>query len=94
MRMTRPGRRRGPIPSPITRPFWARSIGWYGMALVDILDTLPKNHPDRAKRIALVQQLAQAYTRYQDPATGLWFNVVDQPKLAGNWLETSASSMS
>jgi unsaturated rhamnogalacturonyl hydrolase len=73
--------------------FWARSIGWYGMALVDVLETLPKNHPARPKLIALVRQLAKAYTTYQDPATGLWFNVVNLPKQPENWLETSASSM-
>jgi unsaturated rhamnogalacturonyl hydrolase len=73
--------------------FWARSIGWYGMALVDVLETLPKDHPNRPKLIALVRQLAQAYATYQDPATGLWFNVVNMPKQPGNWLETSASSM-
>jgi unsaturated rhamnogalacturonyl hydrolase len=73
--------------------FWARSIGWYGMALVDVLETLPKDHPDRPKLIALVRQLAKAYASYQDPATGLWFNVVNLPKQPGNWLETSASSM-
>lgn len=72
---------------------WARSIGWYGMALVDVLETLPKDHPDRPKLIALVRQLAKAYASNQDPATGLWFNVVNLPKQPGNWLETSASSM-
>jgi unsaturated rhamnogalacturonyl hydrolase len=73
--------------------FWARSIGWYGMALVDVLETMPKTHPDRPKLIALVRQLVRAYARYQDPKTGLWYNVVDKPGLAGNWEETSASSM-
>jgi len=48
--------------------FWARSIGWYGMALVDILDTQPKNHPDRAKRIALVQQFGAGV--HQIPGSG------------------------
>jgi unsaturated rhamnogalacturonyl hydrolase len=73
--------------------FWARSIGWYGMALIDVLETLPKDHPNRPKLIALVRQLAKAYATYQDPTTGLWFNVVNQPQQASNWLETSASSM-
>jgi unsaturated rhamnogalacturonyl hydrolase len=63
------------------------------MALVDVLETLPKDHPDRPKLIALVRQLAKAYASNQDPATGLWFNVVNLPKQPGNWLETSASSM-
>jgi unsaturated rhamnogalacturonyl hydrolase len=73
--------------------FWARSIGWYGMALIDVLETLPKDHPNRPKLITLVRQLAKAYATYQDPDTGLWFNVVNLPQQSGNWLETSASSM-
>ena len=80
--------RNGRTPTRTTLFFWARSIGWFGMALVDVLEAC-RNHPDRPKLIALVRQLATAYEKYQDPATGLWFNVVDQPQLAGNWLETS-----
>ncbi|HZY61417.1 MAG TPA: glycoside hydrolase family 88 protein [Edaphobacter sp.] len=73
--------------------FWARSIGWYGMALIDVLEKMPADHPNRPKLIALVRQLVHAYARYQDPKTGLWYNVVNMPKEPGNWLETSASSM-
>jgi unsaturated rhamnogalacturonyl hydrolase len=78
---------------------WGRSIGWYSMALVDVLDTLPqtpsstKEGQERMKLIAIAQQLAHDLALYQDPATGLWFQIVDQPKLAGNFLETSCSSM-
>ena len=70
-----------------------RSIGWYGMALVEVLETMPKDNPDRPKLIALVRQLVGAFERCQDPKTGLWYNVVDRPNQPGNWLESSASSM-
>jgi len=73
--------------------FWARSIGWFGMTLVDVLETMPKTDPNRPKLIVQLQQLVQAYAKYQDPKTGLWYNVVDKAGLAGNWEETSASSM-
>jgi unsaturated rhamnogalacturonyl hydrolase len=73
--------------------FWARSIGWYGMALIEVLETMPKDDPDRPKLIALVRQLVGAFQRFQDPKTGLWYNVVDKPNQPGNWLESSASSM-
>src|SRR5665213_650130 len=78
---------------------WGRAIGWYCMALVDVLDAMPKspaNAKERAQRqqlIDIVEQLASDLTAFQDPATGLWFQIVDQPKLEGNFLETSASSM-
>jgi unsaturated rhamnogalacturonyl hydrolase len=73
--------------------FWGRAIGWYGMALVDVLEILPKAHPRRPRLIALVKQLAKAYARFQDPQSGLWFEVVDRGDLPDNWLETSSSSM-
>lgn len=73
--------------------FWARSIGWYGMALVEVLETMPKNDPARPRLVALVRQLVGAFQRFQDSRTGLWYNVVDKSELPGNWLETSASAM-
>jgi unsaturated rhamnogalacturonyl hydrolase len=73
--------------------FWCRAIGWYGMALVDVLDIVPQDHPERAQLVALVQQLVKAYAKYQDPETGLWFEVVDRGDVPDNWLETSSSSM-
>lgn len=73
--------------------FWGRSIGWYSVALVEVLETMPKSDPDRVKLIALVRQLVAALSRFQDPATGLWYNVVDKASEPGNWLETSASAM-
>ena len=72
---------------------WCRAIGWYGMTLIQILDLLPKNHPRRNDLIAIVQQLAKAFEKYQDPVTGLWYQVVDKGSVQGNWLETSSSSM-
>ncbi|MCK2245039.1 MULTISPECIES: glycoside hydrolase family 88 protein [unclassified Crossiella] len=72
---------------------WARAIGWFGMTAIDILEVLPANHPRRAEVIAMVQHLARGYQRYQDAATGRWFQVVDKPTANGNWTETSASAM-
>src|SRR5467141_2587654 len=70
---------------------WGRAIGWYGMTLIQILEILPKNHPQRKALIEIVQQLARAYAKYQDPKTGLWYQVVDKGSVDGNWLETSSS---
>ena len=72
---------------------WGRAFGWYAMTLIELLEILPKNQPQRAELIAIVNQLARAFEKYQDPKTGLWFQVVDKGSVAGNWLETSSSSM-
>jgi len=73
--------------------FWCRSIGWYAMASVDILDYTPRSDPNRAKIVQNVQNLAKAIRKYQDPKTGRWFQVPEKPALAGNWTETSCSAM-
>jgi unsaturated rhamnogalacturonyl hydrolase len=73
--------------------FWCRAIGWYGMALVDVLDIIPKDRQGRDELVGLVRQLVKAYAKYQDPETGLWFEVVDRGDVPDNWLETSSSSM-
>jgi unsaturated rhamnogalacturonyl hydrolase len=72
---------------------WCRAIGWFGMALIEVLEILPHNHPHRKELIAQVVQLTHAYAKYQDSTTGLWYQVVDKGAIAGNWLETSSSSM-
>lgn len=85
-----------PWAQPITHHssfFWCRAIGWYGMALIEVLEVLPHHHAQRNDLIKLIQQLAAAYEKYQDPATGRWYEVVDKATTPGNWLETSSSSM-
>jgi len=72
---------------------WGRGIGWYMMGLVETLAYLPVTHPDRAELIRILQDLGAAVARVQDPVTGLWWQVVDQPNRKGNYLEASASSM-
>lgn len=73
--------------------FWARGMGWYMMALVDTLGFYPQNDPGRAPLLAILQREAAAVARYQDPASGLWFQVVDKPAAKGNYLESSAACM-
>ena len=73
--------------------FWARGMGWYMMALVDSLDYYPANDPGRKQLIAILQRAAAAVARYQDPKTGLWFDVLNKPDEKGNYLESSAACM-
>ena len=51
--------------------FWSRSICWYAVGIVDILDYLPKDHPQRAEIVAVLQRVADGIVRWQDPETGL-----------------------
>ncbi|MBX0332642.1 glycoside hydrolase family 88 protein [Pontibacter sp. HSC-14F20] len=72
---------------------WGRAMGWYAMALVDVLDFFPKDHPRRHEILQITQKMAGALEQYQDKNTGLWYQVVDQGDKEGNYLEGSASSM-
>ena len=73
--------------------FWGRAIGWYGMALVDVLDSLPQDHPARGEIIGILQKLCAGVVKHQDPESGLWYQVVDQGGRTGNYLEATASCM-
>ncbi len=73
--------------------FWSRSIGWYMMAIVDVLDYLPANHQERGKLIGLLENLSSAIEKYRDENTGMWYQVTDQIDRKGNYLESSASAM-
>src|SRR5215831_17848945 len=73
--------------------FWARAIGWYAMALVDVLDFMPSGHPTRKDLISKFKNTSSAVRKFQDGKTGLWFQVMDQGEREGNYLEATASSM-
>jgi len=72
---------------------WARAMGWYAMALVDVLDWFPKDHPKRDALVAALNRTAAAVVKFQDAKTGLWWQVMDQGGRAGNYPEASASCM-
>jgi unsaturated rhamnogalacturonyl hydrolase len=72
---------------------WARAMGWYAMALVDVLDWFPKNHPQRAALIAALNRTDAAVVKYQDAKSGLWWQVMDKGGRPGNYFEASASCM-
>jgi unsaturated rhamnogalacturonyl hydrolase len=72
---------------------WGRGMGWFVMAMVDILEQLPAAHPGYARLHDLLKKNVAGLAKTQNPKTGLWFQVMDQPELAGNWIETSSSGM-
>lgn len=73
--------------------FWSRSIGWYAMAAVDVLDYLPKNHPERSEMVNIINKLAEGITKWQDNKSGTWYQVTNLGERKGNYLESSGSAM-
>jgi unsaturated rhamnogalacturonyl hydrolase len=73
--------------------FWGRAMGWYAMALPDVLDHLPADHPKRDTILSIFQTTISAVVTVQDQATGVWYQVLDQGDREGNYVEASASCM-
>lgn len=72
---------------------WARAMGWYGMAMVDVLDHFPLKHAGRDSIIQILKRYATAVVAVQDKTDGLWFDIIDRPQEPKNYKEASASSM-
>jgi len=72
---------------------WGRAQGWYYMAIVDALDYIPENFPNRNQLISILKNLTLNIVKVQDKQSGVWYQVLDEGTRAGNYLESSASSM-
>ena len=72
--------------------FWSRGMGWFAMALVDVLDYVPEERTDlREPLIAIIRDFADKLLAHR--VDGVWYQVTDQPDRAGNYPEASGSSM-
>ena len=72
---------------------WSRSMGWYILAIEDILEYLPLDHPDRPVLISILQKTCDALVKVRDPKSGLWFQVLNMGARPGNYIEGSGSAM-
>ncbi|GGZ97654.1 hypothetical protein GCM10008090_02450 [Arenicella chitinivorans] len=73
--------------------FWSRGLGWYAMALVDILDVIPAERAElREPLLAMIPELADSLLKYQDES-GAWYQITDMPDATGNYLEASGTAM-
>ena len=72
---------------------WGRAQGWFTMALIELLDVLPTNYEGRTEVLSILRQDLDASIRWQDPTTGLWYQVMDSPHREGNYLEATCSCM-
>ncbi len=73
--------------------FWSRSIGWFMMALIDVLDYFPETYKKRSELVKIFSDLSESILNYRDEKSGLWYQVTDQISKEGNYLEASSSCM-
>ncbi|SMF65404.1 Rhamnogalacturonyl hydrolase YesR [Alteromonadaceae bacterium Bs31] len=71
------------------RFYWARANGWTLMAMAELLELMPKDHPKREAILHLYRSLVRSLANLQD-GTGFWHNLLDKPN---TFTETSATAM-
>ena len=76
----------------LSKNFWLRAIGWFSVALADLVEILPEGAA-RDELAAVFRGLMESAARCADRETGLYWQVVDKAGEPGNYLETSGSSM-
>jgi len=95
-------------PTSVSRPVWAdtvtgacphvwdRAVGWYVMALADLLtgpDAIPTSTSAYSTLLTQFRQLIPALVTTADPSTGAWWLVLTAVGRSGNYLESSGTSM-
>ena len=72
---------------------WGRATGWYAIALVEVLDYMPKDHPGHQELVDQLNYLLEVLPEWADPQTGMWYQVLDCPEREGNYQEATCSIM-
>lgn len=78
----------------LSKSFWLRSIGWFCMACVDIMEVMPEDMQTEKQTLQKIfQEIIDALLSFCDRQSGMWYQVVDKGNQEGNYLETSGSAM-
>ena len=69
--------------------YWGRGNGWVAAGMAELLRSLPKNHPRRARILDGYKKMMASLLKYQGE-DGLWRQLIDHPE---SWAETSSTGM-
>ena len=69
--------------------YWGRGNGWVAAGMTELLRSLPKNHPRRARILEGYRKMMASLLKYQGE-DGLWRQLIDHPEA---WAETSSTGM-
>ncbi len=75
----------------LSRNFWLRAIGWFAVAIVDIIEII--DGEARREIADIFSELMRNILRYRDNNSKMYYQVVNMQGKEGNYLETSGSSM-
>ncbi len=71
---------------------WGRALGWFTVAVVDIIETIGTDFPGCDKLLNYLNKIFDALVKVQRPS-GYWCQVIDKPNAEGNWEETSCTCL-
>ncbi len=81
-----------PSPTGQAPHVWGRALGWYTMAMVDVLEWLPADYTGRDSILSVLNPVCEnLMPLQQDDKT--WQQVLDQTGREGNYNETSCTAM-
>lgn len=72
---------------------WGRALGWFSMALVDVLEIMPEDVQGRKALLEILRGIVDVLPSFADPVSGMWYQVLDCPGREGNYLESTCSAM-
>lgn len=74
--------------------FWLRAMGWFLVAMVDVLERMDEQlYYEYRSIMAMLKDAAEAMLKFQDPETGMFWQVIDKPDVPGNYLEASGTAL-
>ena len=72
---------------------WGVAQGAFMIAILDVLDYLEEDHPNRKQLIDIFKRQCKALLEAQEPETHLWNQILNMPYIQTNYIETSGSAM-
>ena len=73
--------------------FWGRALGWYVVAVLDIMECMDKECEQYKRLPAIEKEVLLAVLSYQNKENNLWYQVVNKADCEGNWAEASCSCL-
>lgn len=77
----------------LSQVFWGRAVGWYAVAVLDILDWLNKDHPASERLKQIERDLLVSLAGFQEEKSGMWCQVLNCPQREENWVESSCTCL-
>lgn len=74
--------------------FWLRAMGWFLVAMVDVLERMDEQlYYEYRSIMAMLKEAVEAMLPFQDPETGMFWQVIDKAGVPGNYLEASGTAL-